>query len=87
MTNKETAFRRQAAKLTAVVLIFVAYGFARIPEASESELAKLAEGFHFSAAPLPTLSGETQKTIRGRDRGVDRRRLERLARRQRSAGL
>ena len=64
MTIKEGAFRRQAAKLTAVVLIFVVYGFARIPEPSESELAKLAEGFHFSAAPLPTLNGETQKTIR-----------------------
>ena len=64
MTMKDGAFRRQAAKLTAVVLIFVAYGFARIPEPSESELAKLAEGFHFSAAPLPTLSGETQRTIR-----------------------
>jgi hypothetical protein len=64
MTIKEGAFRRQAAKLTAIVLIFVVYGFARMPETSESELAKLAEGFHFSAAPLPTLSGETQKTIR-----------------------
>ena len=60
MMIKEGAFRRQAAKLTAIVLIFVVYGFARIPETSESELAKLAEGFHFSAAPLPTLSGEKQ---------------------------
>src|SRR5919206_3625460 len=57
-------FRRQAAKLTAIVLVFVVYGFARMPETSESELARLASGFHFSAAPLPTLSGETQKTIR-----------------------
>jgi hypothetical protein len=64
MMIKDGAFRRQAAKLTAIVLIFVVYGFARIPETSEYELAKLAEGFHFSAAPLPTLSGETQKTIR-----------------------
>src|ERR1041384_5010457 len=64
MTIKDGAFRRQAAKLTAIVLIFVVYGFARIPETSESELAKLAEAFHFSAAPLPTLNGETQKTIR-----------------------
>ena len=64
MTIKEGAFRRQAAKLTAVVLVFVVYGFARVPEPSESELAKLAEGFHFHAAPLPTMSGETQKTIR-----------------------
>ena len=64
MTITEGAFRRQAAKLTAIILVLVVYGFARIPEASESELAKLAEGFRFSAAPLPTLNGETQKTIR-----------------------
>src|SRR5215217_5286445 len=64
MTIIEGAFRRQAAKLTAIILVLVVYGFARMPETSESELAKLAEGFHFSAAPLPTLSGETQRTIR-----------------------
>jgi len=64
MTIKEGAFRRQAAKLTAIVLVLVVYGFARVPTPSESELIKLAEGFHFSAAPLPTMSGETQKTIR-----------------------
>ena len=57
-------FRRNAAKLTALILVFVVYGFARIPEPSKSELAKLAQDFHFSAAPLPMLSGETQKTIR-----------------------
>lgn len=57
-------FRRQAAKLTAILLVLVVYGFARIPEASESELAKLAEGFRFRAAPLPVLNGDTQKTIR-----------------------
>ncbi len=56
--------RRQAAKLTAILLVFVAYGFARIPAASESELAKLAEGFRFSAAPLPELSGEPTRMIR-----------------------
>src|SRR5262245_25637115 len=62
-TNVGT-LRQQAAKLTAVVLIFAVYGFARLPETPESELAKLAEGFRFSTAPLPTLTGETQKTIR-----------------------
>src|SRR6185503_20407024 len=62
--NMMSTFRRQAAKLAAILLVLAVYGFARIPEASKSELAKLAEGFHFSAAPLPTLSGETQKTIR-----------------------
>jgi hypothetical protein len=64
MRIKEGAFRRQAAKLTAIVLVFVVYAFARTPEPSVSELAKLAEGFHFHAAPLPTMSGETQRTIR-----------------------
>jgi enediyne biosynthesis protein E4 len=64
MKIKEGAFRRQAAKLTAILLVFVVYAFARVPEPSVSELAKLAEGFHFHAAPLPTMSGETQRTIR-----------------------
>jgi hypothetical protein len=64
MTINEGAFRRQAAKLTAILLVFVVYGFARIPEASESELTKLAEGFRFSTAPLPELSGETHRIIR-----------------------
>ena len=64
MLINDGAFRRQAAKLTAILLVLVVYGFARIPEASESELAKLAEGFRFRAAPLPTLNGETQKMIR-----------------------
>ena len=58
------ALRRQAGKLTAIILVFVVYGFARLPETSESELAKLAEGFRFSTAPLPALSGETPKTTR-----------------------
>jgi len=56
--------RRHAAKLTAIILIVAVYAFARTPEPSESELVKLAAGFHFSAAPLPTLNAETQKTIR-----------------------
>jgi hypothetical protein len=60
----ERAFRRQAAKLTAIVLVLVVYGFARQPVMPESELAKLAEGFRFRASPLPTMSGETPKTIR-----------------------
>jgi hypothetical protein len=64
MIINEGAFRRQAAKLTAILLVLVVYGFARVPEASKSELAKLAEGFHFSVSPLPTLSGETPRTIR-----------------------
>ncbi len=64
MTIYEGAFRRQAAKLIAIILVFVVYGFARIPQPSESELAKLAEGFHFDVSPLPTINGETPRTIR-----------------------
>lgn len=64
MLITDGAFRRHAAKLAGIILVFVVYGFARMPEASESELAKLAQGFSFRAAPLPTLNGETQKTIR-----------------------
>ena len=59
-----STLRRQAAKLTAILLVAGVYAFARIPEPSESELLELASGFHFSSAPLPTLSGETAKTIR-----------------------
>ncbi|HEY6805288.1 MAG TPA: VCBS repeat-containing protein [Pyrinomonadaceae bacterium] len=64
MTITDGALSRQAAKLTAILLILVVYAFARIPRTSESELAKLAESFRFSAAPLPTMSGETPRTIR-----------------------
>ena len=64
MTINAGAFRRHAAKLTAIILVFVVYGFARVPRVSESELAKLAEGFRFRAAALPALTGETPKTIR-----------------------
>ena len=58
MTIKEGAFRRQAAKLTAILLVLVVYAFARVPEPSESELAHLAEGFRFRASPLPTMGGK-----------------------------
>jgi len=64
MTINDGAFRRQAAKLTAILLVLVVYGFARVPQPSESELAKLAEGFHFRASPLPTVNAEPPKTIR-----------------------
>lgn len=64
MTMKEGAFRRQAAKVTAIVLVLVVYGFARVPKTPESELTKLAENFRFRTSALPTLSGETQKTTR-----------------------
>ena len=61
MTINEGAFRRQAAKLTAIILVFVVYGFARMPEASESELAKLAEGSVSRTAPLPTTERRNAK--------------------------
>ena len=64
MTMKEGAFRRQAAKVTAIVLVLVVYGFARVPKTPESELTKLAENFRFRTSALPTLSGETHKTTR-----------------------
>jgi hypothetical protein len=64
MTINESAFRRLATKLTAILLVLVVYGFARTPKASESDLAKLAEGFRFRAEPLPALNEETQRTIR-----------------------
>jgi hypothetical protein len=64
MTIKHGALRRGAAKLTAIILVLAVYSFARIRETPESELVELASGFHFTSAPLPTLSGETPKTIR-----------------------
>jgi hypothetical protein len=55
--------RRHAVRLTAVGLVFVVYGFARVPAAPEPELAALAGRFRFAPAPLPTLGG-TPATIR-----------------------
>ena len=72
MTIIAGAFRRHAAKLTAIILVFAVYGFARIPKPSDSELAKLAEGFRFSTAALPTLNGPTQKTIRNVNPSLER---------------
>ena len=63
MTINNGALRRHAAKLTAIFLILGVYAFARTPEPSESELAKLAEGFRFRTAPLPTLNAETPLSL------------------------
>jgi hypothetical protein len=64
MTLSVNNVRRHAARLSAPLLIFVIYGFARVPSPAESELTALASGFSFSRAPLPTLDGEAQKRIR-----------------------
>ena len=61
---RDGAWRRQAAKLAAVLLVIGVYAFARVPEPSESELTKLAADFHFRATPLPTFNSENAKTIR-----------------------
>lgn len=64
MTLSAGTLRRSAVRVTAVILILVIYGFARLPSPTEPELARLAADFRFRAAPLPTLDGERQKTIR-----------------------
>ncbi len=64
MTLSTGPLRRYAARLTAISLVLVSYGFARLPAVSESELAQLGAGFRFRAAPLPTMDGESPKTIR-----------------------
>lgn len=64
MTLSVNNVRRHAARLSALLLVFVIYGFARAPSPSEAELTALASDFRFSRAPLPTLDGEAQKRIR-----------------------
>jgi enediyne biosynthesis protein E4 len=62
MTLRGGSLRRYAARATALILVFVFYGLARLPAAPEAELERLAASFR--AAPLPTLDGEKPKSIR-----------------------
>lgn len=64
MTLSVELARHYAARLLALVLMLAVYSFARVPVASEDELAALAKGFRFSRAPLPTFEGVGKKGIR-----------------------
>jgi len=57
--------RRHAVRLAAAVLVLVAYGFARLPRASEAERHELAARFAFTRLPLaePPHAGEP-RTVR-----------------------
>jgi enediyne biosynthesis protein E4 len=58
------SFQRYAARVLAVLLMFVLYQFARLPGLSRTERAALAEQFSFVGAPLPELRQATFKTVR-----------------------
>ncbi|HEV8239873.1 MAG TPA: CRTAC1 family protein [Thermoanaerobaculia bacterium] len=57
--------RRHAVRLAAAILVLVAYGFARLPHASEAERRQLAARFAFTRLPLaePPHAGEP-RTVR-----------------------
>jgi len=61
------AFRNWSTRLAALALIVLFYGFARLPEASESERRELAARFAFTRAALPELpagQGPERRTVR-----------------------
>ncbi|HXT51656.1 MAG TPA: CRTAC1 family protein [Thermoanaerobaculia bacterium] len=57
--------RRHAVRIAALLLVLVAYGFARLPHASETERQRLAARFAFTRLPLvePPHAGEP-RTVR-----------------------
>ncbi len=57
-------FYRHAARLVAIVIIIVLYGFTRLPQLAASERAQLAARFHFVAMPLPELPYSVHRTMR-----------------------
>lgn len=56
--------RRATARLVALGLIVLLYGFARLPTLAPEERSRLAAQFRFTSAPLPTVSGVTPRTVR-----------------------
>jgi hypothetical protein len=64
MTAMALLLRHHVARLVAVALIATAYGFARLPELSNSERAALAARFSFTRMPLPELPGYLSRSVR-----------------------
>jgi hypothetical protein len=55
---------RHAKRVTALAVIAVLYGFARLPEPTETERAALAARFQFTRLALPTLEGGPRASVR-----------------------
>lgn len=58
MGDPDGLFRRHGARLTALAVIAVLYGFTRLPSVPEGERAELAAGFRFTRLELPRPEGE-----------------------------
>ncbi|MDQ2696930.1 MAG: CRTAC1 family protein [Pseudomonadota bacterium] len=59
-----TLLRRHAARLLALAIILVLYGFARLPATTPQERQTLAERFRFTQLPLAELSGYPRQSLR-----------------------
>jgi len=60
----QTLFRKYCVRLVALVPILVLYRLSQLPAATGAERSAMAERFHFTSAPLPTLPGAEPKSIR-----------------------
>jgi enediyne biosynthesis protein E4 len=67
MTTPEGLIRRHAARLVALATILTLYSFARQPQLSGIEQARLAARFHFERHLLPELPGVTLSAARSRE--------------------
>ena len=59
-----TLLRRQAPRLTALLVVLVLYGFTRLPKLPDAEREQMAARFSFAALPLPVLPDHTPKFVR-----------------------
>ncbi len=64
MNSVKSPFRRRATALAAIALVLAIYAFARMPEASGGELAKLASKFRFERQPMPEVPGIPYRSVR-----------------------
>ncbi len=64
MTPASAMIRRHAPRLVALAIILVLYGMARLPAASEAEVAGLSVRFRFERRPLPEWPGTPRRTLR-----------------------
>jgi len=64
VTTFRGVLRRHGARLVALTVILGLYGFARLPEVTESERAALAARFSFSRATLAELPGVPPRFVR-----------------------
>ncbi len=56
--------RRATARLVALGLMVLLYGFARLPTLPEAERTALAARFRFTGLPLPAVAGVTSRNVR-----------------------